>query len=129
VRYFSVIEHKQKSQKENGMIDNVIQFPGKLVRINNEMENIIRNALIKAGADQNTEDAITAKMVEYIKEYLNVSFTHQIKSDVFSSIPDELSNQLIKEIEICFGEIEKTIHEFTTRIAMERLLLEIKLYQ
>jgi hypothetical protein len=106
----------------------VFKFPDKLSRTWSAIEEEIRNQLVACGASSEMENEICGRLKEYYENVACRTFRLDVALPIPEKATEEETEVLTTVVRKAFSRLESQIHEFTTHILMDRMLLEIVLY-
>jgi len=108
-------------------MDNVINFPARSEHSWNKVEQSIRTMLNKTMADAAMQDDILAHMKNAYEKY-NATFNIKLNMKMPSgTTPDDKKN-IADNFRQAFGDLETQVQDLMQEALMDRLLLEIQLY-
>ncbi len=107
----------------------IIRFPEKHVRQWSAMEICIRAQLQKIGSPKDMEDEICRNLAVFYEKILLTRFKLDVSIPVPASVEKDEVEILSGAVRGAFSELEEQIHEFSARILLERMILEIELYR
>ena len=107
------------------MDSNVIEFPTRTVRDWIAVQNIIEKNLQQGGASPEMIQEVCARMKESW-ERLDIQLRFVLE---LPSLPEELRNIINNSVQKALEGLAKQIHEYSTQVLFDRLLLEIQLFK
>lgn len=103
----------------------IIEFPTRAVRDWIAVENIIQKNLQQAGASPEMIQDVCAQMKESW-EKLDIQLTFALE---LPPMPEGFRNIINNSVKNALEGFKKQIHEYSTQVIFDRLLLEIQLYK
>lgn len=108
-------------------MDNVLNFPTKLVRDKTVIGKTIKELLSQTPIDQETTNKITERLLEIFEKY-QCKFLLPLSIPFPVSISDKEKNEMLRSIEQGLATFEKSLHDHMNVLILERFDVEIKLY-
>ena len=105
----------------------VFLFPSKPMRTWTAIEDAIRNQLRSSGASSDTENDVCERLKDYYEKVACKTFSLDVALPIPQSATKEEVEALNDSVREAFSNLESQIHEFTTHVLMERMLLEFVL--
>jgi len=106
----------------------IFRFPDKSARTWATIEEEIRNQLDSCGASSDMENEVCNRLKEYYEKVACRTFRLDVALPIPESATEEEAKVITAVVRKAFSQLESQIHEFTTHILMDRMLLEIVLY-
>ncbi len=105
----------------------IFEFPAKAIRDWRLMEESIRPILERGGADATAVDAIVGRMKSFFdlcNREFNTTYSYQLPSSATPAQRDSVK----ASIEGLNSQFSTWIHQFTSELFVDRLIVEIELY-
>ncbi len=107
------------------MNSNVIEFPTRIVRHWIEIEKIIRGNLERSGAAPEMVDEVCGRIKESWKKFdIQISIPFQFPA----GLPEWVRKAIDDSLQKLTKSVADQIHEYTSNLMLDRLHLEIELY-
>jgi hypothetical protein len=106
----------------------VVQFPTAPVRDWLYWEAGIRDVLGEENAPEEMVEEITRRMKEVHRQYSDFKLPAQVTLPLPEETPQELRDAIAAAVTGAVGEVTSQMHDFSHRVILDRLVLEIRLY-
>ena len=110
------------------MDSNVINFPTEAVRDWVLVEKSIKNIMQQADASPEMIKEVCGRMKEIWEKY-KIEFKFSVELPTLSNFPEALRKEIDESLKKAFETFAEQIHEYTSQVLFDRLLLEIELYK
>ena len=108
-------------------MDNIINFPARSEHRWNKVEKSIRTMLNETNAETAMQDDILVKMKNAYEKY-NAKFNVQLNLKMPSGATQDDRKNIADNFKQAFVDLETQIQDLMQEALMDRLLLEIQLY-
>ena len=106
----------------------IFQFPNKPTRTWASIEEELRSQLDSCGASSEMENEVCNRLKEYYENVASRTFRLDVALPIPGSATEEEAEVITTVVREAFSQLESQIHAFTSHILMDRMLLEIVLY-
>jgi len=110
------------------MDSNITNFPTQAVRDWVLVERSIKDIMQQADASQEMIKEVCRRMKEVWEKY-KIEFKFSLELPSLPNFPAGLRKEIVESVQKAFKPFSEQIHEYTSQVLFDRLLLEIELYK